>query len=68
MDEGALFRINEKAFVQTKRKFLDDCDVFCIVSLPGGVFVSAGAGVKTNLVFFRKAGRRSGSGTTTSPT
>jgi len=28
------------------------CD--CIVSLPGGVFSSAGAGVKTNLVFFTK--------------
>jgi type I restriction enzyme M protein len=40
--------------VQTKRKLLDDCDVYCIVSLPGGVFSSAGAGVKTNLVFFRK--------------
>src|SRR6266513_1202780 len=26
----------------------------CIVSLPGGVFSSAGAGVKTNLVFFDK--------------
>jgi type I restriction enzyme M protein len=33
---------------------LEECDVYCIVSLPGGVFSSAGAGVKTNLVFFRK--------------
>jgi hypothetical protein len=37
------------AFVQTKRKLLDDCDLWCIVSLPPGVFSSAGAGVKTNL-------------------
>jgi hypothetical protein len=31
-----------------------DGNVYCIVSLPGGVFTSAGAGVKTNLVFFIK--------------
>ena len=49
MDEGVLFRTNETAFVQTKRKLLDDCDLWCIVSLPPGVFTSAGAGVKTNL-------------------
>lgn len=54
MDEGVLFRANETAFVQVKRKLLEECDVYCIVSLPGGVFTSAGAGVKTNLVFFRK--------------
>jgi len=54
IDEGVLFRNNEAAFVQTKRKLLDDCDVWCILSLPGGVFTSAGAGVKTNLVFFTK--------------
>ncbi|WP_373541445.1 N-6 DNA methylase [Chamaesiphon sp.] len=54
LDEGILFRNNETAFVQTKRKLLDDADVWCILSLPGGVFTSAGAGVKTNLVFFNK--------------
>ena len=54
LDEGILFRTNETAFVQTKRKLLDDADVWCILSLPGGVFTSAGAGVKTNLVFFTK--------------
>jgi type I restriction enzyme M protein len=54
LDEGVLFRTNESGFVKTKRKLLEDCDVYCIVSLPGGVFSSAGAGVKTNLVFFRK--------------
>ena len=53
-DEGVLFRTSEKSFVQTKRKLLDECDVFCIVSLPPGVFVNAGAGVKTNLLFFQK--------------
>jgi len=54
MDEGVLFRTNETAFVQTKRKLLDDCEVWAIVSLPGGVFTAAGAGVKTNLIFFTK--------------
>src|SRR5205085_12347397 len=54
IDEGVLFRTNETAFVQTKRKLLDDCDLWCVVSLPGGVFTAAGAGVKTNLLFFTK--------------
>lgn len=54
VDEGLLFRTNERAFVQTKRKLLDECDLYCIVSLPGGVFTQAGAGVKTNLMFFNK--------------
>jgi len=56
LDEGVLFRTNEAAFVQTKRKLLDDCDLWCIVSMPGGVFTAAGAGVKTNLLFFTKGG------------
>jgi type I restriction enzyme M protein len=56
IDEGVLFRTNENAFVQTKRKLLDDCDLWCILSLPAGVFVSAGAGVKTNLLFFTRGG------------
>jgi type I restriction enzyme M protein len=54
LDEGVLFRTNETAFVQTKRKLLDECNLYCIVSLPGGVFSAAGAGVKTNLLFFNK--------------
>lgn len=56
LDEGVLFRTNEQAFVQTKRKLLDDCDLWCIVSLPAGAFVNAGAGVKTNLLFFTRGG------------
>jgi type I restriction enzyme M protein len=44
LDEGVLFRTNETAFVQTKRKLLDECDLWCIVSLPAGTFVNAGAG------------------------
>jgi type I restriction enzyme M protein len=54
VDEGVLFQVNQTAFVQTKRKLLDECDLRCIVSLPAGAFVNAGAGVKTNLLFFAK--------------
>ena len=54
MDEGVLFRTNETAFVQTKRKLLNECNVFCIVSLPPKVFLNAGAASKTNLIFFTK--------------
>jgi len=54
LDEGLLYRTNEEAFVKTKRKLLDECDVWCIISLPGGAFTGSGAGVKTNLVFFTK--------------
>ena len=54
LDEGVLFRTNETAFAQTKRKLLDGCDLWCILSLPAGAFVNAGAGVKTNLLFFTK--------------
>lgn len=55
VDEGVMFRSND-AFLQTKRKLLDDCTVSAIVSLPGGVFTAAGAGVKTNLLFFERGG------------
>lgn len=59
LDEGLLFRTNETAFVETKRKLVDECDLWAIVSLPGGVFSQAGAGVKTNLLFFSK-GKKTG--------
>jgi type I restriction enzyme M protein len=54
LDEGLLFRTNESAFVDTKRKLVDECDLWAILSLPGGVFSTAGAGVKTNLLYFTK--------------
>ena len=56
LDEGVLFRM-ETALIKTKRKLLDECNLWCILSLPGGVFTSAGAGVKTNLLFFTKGQR-----------
>lgn len=54
MDEGVLFRTNETAFVQTKRKLLNECNLWGIVSLPPKAFVNAGAASKTNLLFFIK--------------
>ncbi len=54
VDEGVMFRTSERAFAQTKRKLLDECDLWAVVSLPPGTFINAGAGVKTNLLFFTK--------------
>lgn len=54
VDEGVLYRNNENAFVQTKRRLLDTCDLWAVVSLPSGTFSATGAGVKTNLLFFTK--------------
>jgi type I restriction enzyme M protein len=59
LDDGFLFRKDEFAFVETKRKLVDECDLWAIVSLPGGVFVGAGAAVKTNLLFFTKGKKTS---------
>lgn len=54
LDEGVLFRSKQAAFVQTKRRLLEECNLWCVVSLPNGVFTGAGAGVKTDLLFFTK--------------
>ena len=54
IDEGVLFHTKTAAYRQTKRKLLDECELWCLISLPQGVFVNAGAGVKTNLLFFTK--------------
>jgi type I restriction enzyme M protein len=54
IDEGVLFHTKTAAYRQTKRKLLDENDLWCIISLPQGVFVNAGAGVKTDLLFFTK--------------
>lgn len=54
IDEGVLFHSKTKAFFQTKKKLLNECDVYCIVSLPQKTFVNVNAGSKTNIVFFKK--------------
>jgi type I restriction enzyme M protein len=54
LDDGFLFRKDEDAFVETKRNLVDECDLWAIISLPGGVFSGAGAAVKTNLLFLTK--------------
>lgn len=54
LDEGVLFRTSEAAFLQTKRKLLEECNLWCILSLPVGVFVNAGTSLKTNILFFTK--------------
>lgn len=57
LDDGFLFRVDEGAFVDTKRKLTDECSLSIIVTLPAGVFTGAGANVKTNLLFFEKGKR-----------
>ena len=54
LDEGVLFRTNETAYRsdQTKTSGRLQCVVY--FSFPAGAFVNAGAGVKTNLLFFTK--------------
>jgi type I restriction enzyme M protein len=54
VDEGILFRTSDTAFVQTKRKLLETCNLWCIVSLPIGTFINAGASIKTDILFFTK--------------
>jgi type I restriction enzyme M protein len=54
IDEGTLFHSKTKAYLQTKKKLLNECNLYCIVSLPPGVFVNAKAASKTNLLFFQK--------------
>ena len=54
IDEGVLFKTTEDAYVKTKKKLTDECDLWCIVSLPSGVFAAAGATGKTDLLFFTK--------------
>ena len=59
LDEGFMFGLNDRALIRVKRNLLAECELWCVVSLAPGVFASAGAGVKTNLLFFRK-GRPTG--------
>jgi type I restriction enzyme M protein len=50
-----LFKTNEAAYVQTKRKLVEECNLWCVVSLPAGVFSGAGSqAVKTDILFFTK--------------
>jgi type I restriction enzyme M protein len=52
-----LFPTTETAFVQTKHKLLDECDLWCNVGPPGGIFNATAMGVKTNLLFFTKGAK-----------
>ena len=54
IDEGVMFHTKTAAYRQTKRKLLDECNLWCVVSLPQGVFVNAGANSKTDLLFFTR--------------
>lgn len=53
IDEGTLFK-QTKTHRQVRQKLLDECDLWCIVSLANGAFTDAHTGVKTDLLFFTK--------------
>ena len=53
VDEGFMFGAGDSS-VSVRRMLVERCDLECVVSLPPNVFASVGAGVKTNLLFFRK--------------
>ncbi|MXV80880.1 MAG: N-6 DNA methylase [Chloroflexi bacterium] len=55
IDEGTLFK-DTHAHRQVRQKLLDECDLYCIVSLATGAFTDASTGVKTDLLFFTKGG------------
>lgn len=55
IDEGVLFKTNERAYIETKKALLEQFNLHTIISLPAGVFansVSSGTGPKTDLLFF----------------
>lgn len=54
IDDGALFKVDKEAFVKTKKRLLDTCRLWAVVSLPGNVFAGAGATVNTSILFFEK--------------
>lgn len=54
IDEGSLFRVDQEAFVKTKKRMLETCRLWGVVSLPSSVFAGAGAAVKTSILFFEK--------------
>jgi type I restriction enzyme M protein len=54
IDEGFLFRTNEKAFVNTKKELLEENNLFAVVSLPQGLFTAVGTSNKTDLLFFER--------------
>jgi len=56
--EGLLFG-STKAYVELRRRLVEDLELLAVVSLPAGVFRPY-AGVKTAVLYFRKPGTASG--------
>ncbi|MCI0548573.1 MAG: hypothetical protein L0027_14975 [Candidatus Rokubacteria bacterium] len=67
LDERALSRTSEPAFVQTTLALLDKWDLVCTVSLPPGTFVKAGTGGEDQSPFLTRSRSASASATTTVP-
>jgi len=43
IDEGVLFKAGERAYVDTKRELLEECNLYAAISLPAGVFTNVTA-------------------------
>lgn len=54
IDESFLSRINERAFINTKKELLQENNLFAVISLPKGLFTAVGTGNKTDLLFFER--------------
>jgi len=54
IDEGFLSRLNERAFINTKKELLEENNLFALISLPRGLFKAVGTGNKTDLLFFER--------------
>ena len=57
LPDGFLFTNNEPAFVELKKKLMNECDLHTIVRLPAGLFY---ANITTNILFFEKGKKTDG--------
>lgn len=57
LPDGFLFTNNEPAFVELKKKLMNECNLHTIVRLPAGLFY---ANITTNILFFEKGKKTDG--------
>jgi type I restriction enzyme M protein len=65
LDDGFLFRIDEDAFVETKRKLVDECGLWAIASLPVGCSRVLARRLRPTFYSSRRGSRQRRFGTTT---
>ena len=57
LPDGFLFTNNEPAYVELKKKLMNECNLHTIVKLPAGLFY---ANITTNILFFEKGKKTDG--------